>query len=84
MKKKSKNISQFTLEEALQLNPERESLTPEKLRELSGLQDLSDERAQEIIFSIKAFCAILLEVAKEKEPTIISLTENSNQLKQAA
>jgi hypothetical protein len=30
------------------INPKRESLTPEKLRELSGL-GLSDEQAQEVI-----------------------------------
>ena len=33
------------------INPNREPLTPEKLRELSGLK-LSDEQAEEVIWSL--------------------------------
>jgi hypothetical protein len=33
------------------INPNREPLTPEKLRELSGL-NLSDEQAKEVIWSL--------------------------------
>ena len=74
----------FTPEELLKINPERKPLTVEKLRELSGMKDLTDEKAQEIIFSVNTFCAILLELAKEKEPTIISLNSEINQQKIAA
>ena len=76
--------TEFTYEELLKLNPERKPLTPEKLRELSGLKDLSDEEANEIIFSIRTFCAILLELTKEKESAIISIDSNINQQKIAA
>ncbi|MVT09505.1 hypothetical protein [Chitinophaga tropicalis] len=35
-------------------------LTPEKLRELSGL-DIPDEEAQQIIHSIRLFCKVLYQ-----------------------
>ncbi len=73
----------FTPEDLLQINPERKPLTTEKLKELSGLKDLSDAEAQEIIFSIRTFCAILLELAREEDTPIISI-ENTNQQKIAA
>jgi hypothetical protein len=36
------------------INPKRESLTQEKLRELSGL-NLSDEQAEDVIWSLTRF-----------------------------
>jgi len=39
------------------INPKREPLTPEKLRELSGL-NLSNEQAQEVIGSLTQFARI--------------------------
>lgn len=72
----------FNPEDLLRVNPKRKPLTPEKLRELSGLT-LTDEKVQEIIFSIHTFCAILLELAKEKDASIIPI-ENTNQQKIAA
>lgn len=84
MKAEKKENRQITSEELMRLNPERKPLTVEKLRELSGLKNLSDEEAQEIIFSIRTFCAILLELAKEKEPVIHSIELNINQQKLAA
>lgn len=77
-------ITKLTSEELMRINPERKPLTVEKLRELSGLKDLSDEEAQEIIFSIRTFCAILFELVKEKEAEIISIEQDTNQQKIAA
>ncbi|GAA3928306.1 hypothetical protein GO495_06015 [Chitinophaga oryziterrae] len=48
------------------LNPNNEPLTPEKLRELSGL-DLSDEEAQKIIWSIKRFARVLYGFATQQQ-----------------
>lgn len=45
------------------LNPKYEPLTVEKLRELSGL-DLSDEKAQEAVDSIRLFVRILYAAEK--------------------
>ncbi len=42
----------------LHINPDRQPLTPDKLRELSGWQ-VSDEEATEIIHSISLFCRVL-------------------------
>lgn len=48
------------------INPKRESLTPDKLRELSGLQ-LTDEEAEETIESLKKLAFIMYEATKQKE-----------------
>ncbi len=40
------------------INPKREPLTPEKLRELSGL-NLSDKQADEVIWSLTQFARVL-------------------------
>ena len=42
------------------INPKREPLTPEKLRELSGL-DLSDEQAEEVISPLSRFARIIFD-----------------------
>ena len=49
------------------INPKkREPLTPEKLRELSGL-NLSDEQAEETIRSLERFARILYETISRRE-----------------
>ncbi len=49
----------MSAEKKIQLiNPKREALTPEKLRELSGL-NLSDAQAEEVIWSLTQFARIL-------------------------
>ena len=48
------------------INPEREPLTPEKLRELSGL-NLSDEQAEEVIGSLTRFARILYDSIARQE-----------------
>jgi hypothetical protein len=48
------------------INPKREELTPEKLRELSGLE-LPDGQAKETIDSIDQFVRILYEAISYKE-----------------
>lgn len=68
-------------EELMRINPEGEPLTVERLRSFQGLENLSDEEAQEIIFSIQTFCSILLEAVKAQEKLE---EENTNQLKIAA
>lgn len=52
----------------ISINPKRQPLTPDKLRELSGL-DVTDEKANEIIHSIRLFCKVLysLAVSRNKE-----------------
>jgi len=41
-------------------NRDGQPLTPEKLRELSGL-DIPDEEAEQIIHSIRLFCKVLYQ-----------------------
>lgn len=48
------------------INPKRKPPTPEKLRELSGL-NLSDGQAEETIRSLERFAGILYEVISRKE-----------------
>lgn len=50
----------------LLINPKKESLTPGKLRQLTGLNDLDDEKATEIIYSIRLFAKVLFGVMKGK------------------
>ena len=50
------------------INPKREPLTPEKLRELSGL-NLSDEQAEEIIWSLTKYTRIIYDFAVQQETT---------------
>ena len=50
------------------MNPRNEPLTPEKLRKLSGL-NLSDEQAEEVIWSLTRFAQILFNsIAQEEQP----------------
>jgi hypothetical protein len=48
------------------INPKREPLTPEKLRELSCL-NLSDEQAEEVIWSLTRFAQILFNSIAQQE-----------------
>ena len=48
------------------INPKKEPLTIEKLREMTG-QNYSDEEAQEIVANIKALSSILIEFMLEEE-----------------
>jgi hypothetical protein len=64
------------------LNPKRESLTIDKLKELTGWNDLTDEQAQEIIFAIKSFVGILVGYQTERDQKENNETEYN--LKQAA
>ena len=63
------------------LNPERKPLTPEKLRELSGL-DVTDEQAISIIESLAVFAKLLyMVIGKEDrgifDERVIKLHDNS-------
>ena len=72
------------------LNPGRKPLTPDKLRELSGLTNLSDEEATQIIFSLTAFAQILYDALKltdslnSEEGSVIPMNNNSTSLNSAA
>ena len=55
------------------INPKREPLTPEKLRELSGL-NLSDEQAKELIWSLTKYARIIHDLTIQQE----RLTESKN------
>lgn len=48
------------------LNPKREPLTPEKLRELSGL-NLSDEQAKEVIWPLTKYAQIIHDFTIKQE-----------------
>jgi hypothetical protein len=48
------------------INPKREPLTSEKLRELSGL-DLSDEQAEDVIWSLTQYARIVYDFAVQQE-----------------
>jgi hypothetical protein len=56
------------------INPKREPLTVEKLKELSGL-NLSDEQAEEAVESIRKFVCILYASVKKTQ----SAEEQKNQ-----
>ena len=47
-------------------NPKREPLTPEKLRELSGL-NLSDGQAEEVICSLTKYARIIFDFTVQQE-----------------
>jgi hypothetical protein len=60
------------------LNPKREPLTPEKLRELSGL-NLSDEQAEEVIESLTRYAQILYDsIAQREKPPNAKSNQTSN------
>jgi len=48
------------------VNPKREPLTPEKLRELSGL-NLSDKQAEEVIGSLTQYARIFYDFTVQQE-----------------
>ena len=48
------------------INPQRKPLTPEKLRELSGL-NLSDQQAEEVIESLTRFARIIYDFTVQQE-----------------
>lgn len=50
------------------INPRKEPLTAEKLRSFEGLEDLSDEEAQEAVFTIRAFASIVFDHYIETHP----------------
>jgi translation elongation factor EF-1beta len=65
----------------LDLNPKREPLTVEKLRQLVK-RELTDQEANEIVFGIEALVNIIMEYQRDRE---IEKTENdNNNLNQAA
>lgn len=55
------------------INPRREPLTSEKLRELSGL-NLSDEQAEEVIWSLTRYAQMIYDFTINQE----CLTESKN------
>jgi len=64
------------------INPKREPLTIEKLRTFKGMENLTDEQAQELLFSIQAFAIILYDLLATDENE--QNNSNTNQNKQAA
>lgn len=49
------------------LNPNKENLTVEKLRTFKGLENLSDEDAQETVFAIQTLANILYDFTIEQK-----------------
>jgi len=63
------------------LNPDFRPLTPEKLRELSGL-DLTDSKAQDMINAIRRLCKVLFQFLNREKNIHIkpdTLTEPKKQ-----
>ncbi|MEI3800064.1 MULTISPECIES: hypothetical protein [unclassified Chitinophaga] len=58
-----------TPKKAKLLDPKHEPLTPEKLRELSGL-DLPDEQAEETILSLRRYAHILFKHVNLQKQTV--------------
>lgn len=75
-------IRKIGIEKIETLNPKKESLTIDKLKELTGWNDLTDEQAQEIIFSIKSLVSIIMGYQTERDQKENNETEYN--LKQAA
>jgi hypothetical protein len=61
------------------INPQKEALTVEKLKSFEGMEKLSDDEAQEIVYSIRTFSNIVYEFFKQKNSNI-----EDNTQKQAA
>jgi hypothetical protein len=59
------------------INPKRDPLTPEKLRELSGL-NLSDEQAEEVIWSLTQYARIVYDFTLQQEES--AECENKSEL----
>jgi len=72
------------------INPQRQPLTIEKLRELTGWHHLSDEQATDVIHSIRLFVKILYEAVKKQETIcidnqlVVNLEDNPKPLNKAA
>ena len=62
----SKNKPMSTQKKNGSLNPKNEPLTPEKLRELSGL-NLSEDQAKEVIWSLTKYKRILYDFTVQQE-----------------
>ncbi|MFL5763868.1 MAG: hypothetical protein ACJ77K_08010 [Bacteroidia bacterium] len=50
-----------------EINPKKEPLTIQRLKELMKREDMSDEEAQEILFAIDAFANIIIEFQNERD-----------------
>lgn len=48
-----------------QVNPNKEPLTPELLKNFSGFENLSEERLQELVFSIQTLCELSYELFQQ-------------------
>jgi hypothetical protein len=60
------------------INPKREPLTPEKLRQLSGL-NLSDEQAEEVIWSLTQYARIVYDFTiQQKHLAHAKVNQTSN------
>lgn len=68
MKSENKNEGKLiTLYSDGIMNPFREPLTIEKLRTFEGMENLSDEEAQEIVYSIHTLCNIIYEYTMQNK-----------------
>jgi len=52
------------------LNPEKENLTVEKLKTFTGLENLSEPEAIEIVFAIRSLANIAYEFASEQKQAV--------------
>lgn len=59
------------------LNPKREPLTTEKLKELSGL-NLSDEQAEEVIWSLTMYAQIIYDFTVQQQQSTECKSESDS------
>lgn len=64
------------------INPKKEPLTIQKLKELTNSPEMSDAEAQEIIFAIEALVSIFVQFQYEEE--LKAKQNQETNLKQAA
>ncbi len=86
--KKEKELNNW-ISKIIQSNPNKESLTVEKLKSFLPHRNLSDEEAEEMIFTIHNFCCLMYEYIikqnqlKEPNGAIVEFNQE-NTKKQAA
>lgn len=64
------------------INPKKEPLTIQKLKELMGKKEMTDEQAQEILFAIEALANIIVQFQLEEE--LLAKENSETNIKQAA
>lgn len=54
----------------IQLNPSKETLTPEKLKTFSGLEGLNEEDATATVFALQTLATVLYEFMADQDKNL--------------